>query len=333
MERVKILDCTLRDGGYVNNWDFGDANIDKIITSLISSGIEQIECGFLSDGFVFSKDRTLYKSLSEFKNKCNYNNFAFMVNFGECDFNKLDYPCDYELRIAFKPFHLNGLYKYIKPLADKKIRFSLNPMHISLYSEEELRILCDIVNETMPACLTAVDTMGIMTENDTERIFQYLDTRVSHKVKLGFHSHNNLGLSLRNTLTFMSVCANHKLVLDTSLGGLARGGGMLQTEVITNYLNGNFCSKYDLMALDKVVREVIIPIKVRYNSDENYPYYLSAKYRCHPNYAKYLYEKNYGYDMLENVLKSIPDGDKPYYNSEVLKQVILEKTAFCELTL
>ena len=62
---IKILDCTLRDGGYVNNWEFGKCNIENIISRLSSSNIEVIECGFLSNSSVWTKDQSKFNSISD----------------------------------------------------------------------------------------------------------------------------------------------------------------------------------------------------------------------------------------------------------------------------
>jgi 4-hydroxy 2-oxovalerate aldolase len=59
VSRIKILDCTLRDGGYVNEWNFGEGNIKYIISNLVESGVEIIECGFLSDKRKLTKDYTI----------------------------------------------------------------------------------------------------------------------------------------------------------------------------------------------------------------------------------------------------------------------------------
>ena len=327
MTKSKILDCTLRDGGYVNDWNFGCENIDKIISGLIQSKIDCIECGFLSKKSTFNEDKTLFRKLSDFRNNYNFSNFTFMVNMGDYDLNDTEiFSHDYELRIAFKPYQLNEICDYLRPITENNKKFSLNPMHISLYSEKDLQLLCDITNRLRPACLTGVDTMGIMTNSDTEKIFKHLHNNIDTEIPIGFHSHNNLNLSFENTKIFISVIGERTFYIDSCLGGLARGGGMLETETIAEYFNDKFFKNYDLSLLNTLNKDVISKIRSEHNFQERYPYYLSAKNKCHPNYAKFLIENNYDIESTNKILKSIPNEFKPYYNENTIIKTIKEQT-------
>ncbi|HFJ7483054.1 TPA: 3-hydroxy-3-methylglutaryl-CoA lyase, partial [Enterococcus faecium] len=93
MNNVQILDCTLRDGGYCNNWEFGFDNTKKIISGLIESGIEIIECGFLTNKTVYNKNVTKYTTLEELAQiipeKREGKLFVAMMNYGEYNIEDL----------------------------------------------------------------------------------------------------------------------------------------------------------------------------------------------------------------------------------------------------
>ena len=88
MNKIQILDCTLRDGGYCNQWNFGYDNICKITQKLSQAGIDVIECGFLTNKIVYNRDVTKYSTIEEFTGiipKGSDKSFVAMVNFGEYD--------------------------------------------------------------------------------------------------------------------------------------------------------------------------------------------------------------------------------------------------------
>ena len=172
--KVKLLDTTLRDGGYINNWDFGLNSISEIESGLIKAGIDEVESGFLTSKHTHTADNTLYNTVSDVKNK------MVMVNYGEYDFSLVDKSV--HLRIAFKNFEMPLLREGLKILKNNGVEFSLNPMHISLYSDKDFSLLADISDTFTPACVTAVDTMGIMNGDDTKRIFLLLDRIIDKNI-------------------------------------------------------------------------------------------------------------------------------------------------------
>ena len=115
---VKLLDTTLRDGGYLNNWNFGDVAIPEIEKALRLSGIDIVESGFLTSVHVHTSKNTLYNSTDEINGK------TLMINLGEYDLSLLNSCCNY--RISFKKHELPLLKEKLVVLSDKKIKFIKN---------------------------------------------------------------------------------------------------------------------------------------------------------------------------------------------------------------
>ena len=323
MSDIKILDCTLRDGGYLNDWKFGEGNIQSIISDLSDAGIDYVECGFLSDKVSYNPDRSLFNSTdsvkplikSDLKTK-----YTLMVNYGEYDFSRYDFDFkDVEIRIAFKKYNLIDLKRYLEPLYSNNIPFSLNAMHISLYSDEELKTLSDLSNDIKPTTLTGVDTMGIMTQRDSEHIYSFLDKSLPDGLSLGFHSHDNLNLSMENVKAIIGLDIKREIIFDSCLAGIGRGGGMLNTHDIAIYLNDTKDSNYDL----SLVSDASMLVNVRV--EDKYPYYISAKCKCHPNYAKYLLNIGVDNGLFEDILLSVPDENKPYFSEKIISDLTEHK--------
>ncbi len=316
MSDIKILDCTLRDGGYLNDWKFGEGNIESIISDLSDAGIDYVECGFLSDKVSYNPYYSLFNSTDSVKpliKSDSKTKYTLMVNYGEYDFSRYDYDFkDVEIRIAFKKYNLIDLKRYLEPLYSNNIPFSLNAMHISLYSDEELKTLSDLSNDIKPTTLTGVDTMGIMTPSDSEHIYFFLDKYLFDGISLGFHSHDNLDLSMENVKAIIGLDIKREIIFDSCLAGIGRGGGMLNTHDIAIYLNDTKDSNYDL----SLVSDASMLVNVRV--EDKYPYYISAKCKCHPNYAKYLLNSGVDKGLFEDILLSVPDENKPYFSEKII---------------
>jgi 4-hydroxy 2-oxovalerate aldolase len=323
MSDIKILDCTWRDGGYLNDWKFGEGNIQSIISDLSDAGIDYVECGFLSDKVSYNPYYSLFNSTDSVKpliKSDSKTKYTLMVNCGEYDFSRYDFDLkDVEIRIAFKKYNLIDLKRYLEPLYSNNIPFSLNAMHISLYSDEELKTLSDLSNDIKPTTLTGVDTMGIMTPSDSEHIYSFLDNSLSDGISLGFHSHDNLNLSMENVKAIIGLDIKREIIFDSCLAGIGRGGGMLNTHDIAIYLNDTKDSNYDLSLISDA--SMLVNVRV----EDKYPYYIAAKCKCHPNYAKYLLNIGVEKGLFEDILLSVPDENKPYFSEKIISDLTEHK--------
>ena len=93
MGRIQVLDCTLRDGGYCNQWKFGYENAKKIISSLVNAGVEIIECGFITKRVEYDNNITKFTDVAQIRGILPQSNddkmFVAMMNYGECDLKAL----------------------------------------------------------------------------------------------------------------------------------------------------------------------------------------------------------------------------------------------------
>ena len=330
MSNIKVLDCTLRDGGYVNNWEFKKDNIRKILSNLVKSSVDYIECGFFKpkeyedNKSLFSKPEQLENLLP---NDSKQTKYTLMINFGEYDIDLIP-ACknpNIMFRIAFKKPQVNEALEYCRKLKEKGYGIFINPMHTNTYSISELLELIKQVNEIKPDGFTIVDTTGGMKKKDILTYFYTVDAALSEYIPLCFHSHNNLQLSFSNAQCLMEICSNRELIIDSTVFGMGRGAGNLCTELITQYINDNYNGHYNIVPILKIVDEQINPIFAQTPWGYSVPYYLAATNHCHPNYAKYLVDKQtVPVEIINQLLQTIPDNKKAGYDVNLIKQIYLD---------
>ena len=327
---IKILDCTLRDGGYINNWVFGAKSIKQIISNLTNAGLDYVECGFLKQ-LAYKKDLSLFSDIEKLKNFLPNNEnssfYTLMINYGEYDIENLP-SSSYQnivLRIVFKKNDYKQALEYCNKLKKRGYEIFINPMHTSTYSEDEMLDLINKTNKIKPKALTIVDTTGSMKENDTTRLFSLIDKNLNKDVAVCFHSHNNLQLSFSNAQLLMKNCKNRELIIDSTVFGMGRGAGNLCTELITQYINDNYGGNYNLIPILKLIDEQINPIFEKTPWGYSVPYYLSAINFAHPNYAKYLIDKQtVPVEIIDKLLKNIPQNKRSGYDEGLIKQIYLD---------
>lgn len=317
MSKIKVLDCTLRDGGYVNDWCFGINNIKRVLRHLTLAGIDIVECGFLSNRKVYNPDKSIFDSMDRMslvipsdKKKCK---FVCMINFGE--YNIEDIP-DYDglsvdgIRVVFHKNELKQAIDFCRKLAKKGYMLFIQPMVTINYSDSELLSLVEEVNSIDPYAFYIVDSFGVMKKKDLLRLFYLVDNNLNNNINIGYHSHNNLQLSYSNAQILVEINTKRTRIIDSSVLGMGRGAGNLNTELFIEYIN-EFCgSEYKVYPLLQAIDETIS--KIYYESYWGYslPHYLSSRYNCHPNYASYLSDKH------TLTIKSI---------SEILSEITIDK--------
>ncbi len=322
---IKILDCTLRDGGYLNDWDFGSDSIESVINNLTHAGIDYIECGFLKE-FETNKNKTFFNSIKELENIILPNqNYTLMVNYGEYGISNFT-QCknkNIKIRVAFKKHNQTEALKYISELKNLGWDVFANPMSTNTYSNEELFILIRELNNIKPLGVSIVDTLGNMYEKDVINIFNFIDKILSPEIWLGFHSHNSMQLSFANTKTLLKMDIKRTLIIDSCLYGMGRGAGNLCTELIAKYLNDNFNCDYKILPLLKTIDNDLKPIYKQAAWGYSTPYYIAAINGCHPNYAQELIKKNCSDEEIDRIMKNIPADKKTSYDKNYIESLFL----------
>lgn len=331
MTNIKILDCTLRDGGYINNWDFGKEKIKKIVKLLNDSNLDYIEIGFLTNK-TRNENQTLYNSFNEAEisldDKTNSKNLFLMLTYG--DYNIENIPNAQEtkikgIRLIFKKEDKDKALKDCKIIKEKGFKLFINPTFTDQYNNKEFVELIKEVNIINPYGFSIVDSMGVMKENNILDCYEIINKNLNKDISLCFHSHNNLQLSFSNAQCLMKICKERELIIDSTVFGMGRGAGNLCTELLTQYINDHYNGNYSIIPILKIIDEEINPIFAKTPWGYSVPYYLAATNHCHPNYAKYLVDKQtVPVEIINSLLKTIPKEKKSIYNQDLIKQIYLD---------
>lgn len=328
MSNIKILDCTLRDGGYINNWSFGVENIKSIINNLVLSGCDYIECGILED-CDYDINRTLFSNFNQLKDLIQKNSkaqFVLLVNYGDVPIEKFDSEYkDIMVKVTFKKFQVEQALEYSDKLAKKGYKIFINPMNTISYSEIEFLDLINKVNEINPVGFTIVDTTGAMNKKDTLALYYLIENNLNKNIALCFHSHNNLQLSFSNAQVLMEQNTNRIIIIDSTVFGMGRGAGNLCTELLVKYINDNHNGNYELIPILKIIDEQIAKIFAVSPWGYSVPYYIAASMHCHPNYAKYLIDKQtVPVELITQILNKIPYDKRGTYDVNIVEELYYE---------
>ena len=297
MNRISILDCTLRDGGYINDFKFGENVIKNIVSKLAKASIDIIECGFLKSG-IFDKNRSLFGSIeaiTEVIGKKNTNiMYVAMIQYGKISIDEI---ADFDgtsvdgIRVTFHEHEIDDAFILGKQLMDKGYKVFMQPVGTVTYTDTALIQLIDRINELKPFAFYIVDTLGTMYKNDLLRMFYLVDHNLDKRIAVGFHSHNNLQLCFANVQELLQLNTPRQLIVDASLYGMGRGAGNLNTELVTQYINTNFGLQYDNIEILELIDEYIRPLSIQYKWGYEAAYYIASITGCHPNYASFLMNK------------------------------------------
>lgn len=299
MNKIRVLDCTLRDGGYCNQWQFGLENSKKIMKSLSEAEIDIIECGFLTKQVVYQQGITRFSKLSQLEklleDHAKGRIYTVMINFGEYTIEELpEYKGGFVngIRVAFHKKDKEEALIFCNQVRKKGYILFVQPMISLSYTDKEFLDLIVQVNQIQPYACYIVDSFGMMKKKEMLRFFYLIDHNLSPQIAIGFHAHNNLQLSYSNAQVLVEQRTERELIIDTSIMGMGRGAGNLNTELFLSYLKEAGIERYKVTPLLQVMDEVITGFYQKNPWGYTLPNYLSAVYNTHPNYALYLAEKN-----------------------------------------
>ena len=295
---LKLLDCTLRDGGYVNDWKWGYQKAKNIIQALVRANIDVVEVGFLRNVEGYDPDISVCNTIEELNRflpeKKGTTMFSGMAMRSNYDINKLS-PYSGSgiemIRITAHDYDIKDGMDFAREVKSKGYKLSINPINIMGYSDDKILWIIDEVNEIHPYQFSIVDTFGSMKRRDLDRIVSIVDHNLDSDIRVALHLHENLSLSCSLAQTFVDKHLNRPVAIDGSLMGMGRIPGNLPIELIADYLNENADKSYDIDYLMDAIQDYIAPYKGEPNWGYTPAYFLSARFNLHRNYAEHYLEK------------------------------------------
>lgn len=335
MNTIHVLDCTLRDGGYCNQWNFGFDNAKKITKGLVDANVDIIECGFLTNRVTYNKETTKFTSINELssiipddrKGKI----FVAMMNFGEYstdDLPEYDGSSIDGIRVAFHKKDLLNALELCKKIKEKGYLVFVQAMVSLSYTDEEFLCLIRSMNEIQPYAFYIVDSFGMMKKKNLIRLFYMIENNLMEGVWIGFHSHNNMQLAYSNAQSLVDTQTNRNIIIDSSIYGMGRGAGNLNTELFVEYLNENVGVTYNLKPLLTIIDEILNGFYQKNYWGYSLPNYISAVHWAHPNYAEYLSEKNtLTVEAMNEIFSIMPQDKKFEFDREYIERLYIQYMA------
>ncbi|HTY53225.1 MAG TPA: hypothetical protein VMB35_08525 [Methanomicrobiales archaeon] len=336
-KKVTILDCTLRDGGYFNDWRFDKTLARELVAALSRAGVDIIEVGFKSPhthrekGF---EGLFRYCNESELGFLRNHRNlsYSFMVDakeflkgeradpslVDECIPEKQESLFSYARIATYLP-NLPGSVDLASLLRAKGYRVTLNLMGMSLLGPENLDQALDLIKGAPLEVFYFSDSFGDLQPGQIVRFLQRIRQKFAGRI--GIHTHDNNGLAFANTI----AAVEHGIdVVDATLMGMGRGAGNLRTEQMLLYLY--FKKGYAHLnpsELLEVMDLQLAPLKKTYQWGWDYTYMLSALQNIHPTYCQNLRASNqYTIDQVSKILNSIDPSHRSAFDERALLAAI-----------
>lgn len=333
MNRISLLDCTLRDGGYINDWDFGHDELICLYERIVSSGVDIIEVGFLDDRRTFDINRSIMPdtdSVERIYGRVDRRKAMIvgMIDYGTCSLSHISKCEDSYLdgiRVIFKKHMMKEAVAFCRELKKLGYQVFVQAVSITSYSDEELLKLISLVNEIEPYAVSLVDTYGLLHQDSLLHYFNIMDDKVKPAIGIGYHSHNNFQLGFANCIDMLETKSDRHLIVDATLYGMGKSAGNTPIELLAMHLNNRFGKNYDISQLLEAIDGNIMKIYKKHPWGYNLFYYLAASNNCHPNYVKTLLDKHtLSMKSINRILANISDEKKLLFDANYIEELYVE---------
>lgn len=286
-KNIKTLDCTIRDGGLVNNWDFSVEFVQDLYNNLSEAGVEYMEIGYKNspkllnatepNPWRFLDDQFLKEVIPEKKST----KLSALVDIGRVDPDDI-LPREESIldmiRVACYAREVDKGLELVKMFHDLGYETTLNIMALSSVPEHQLIKAFEMVRESPVDVVYIVDSFGSLDPADIAHQVKKFKEMLPNK-QLGIHTHNNLQLAFANTLSAMQ---NGVTFLDSSVYGMGRAAGNCHTELLVGYIQK---TSYEIKPLLGFIEKHMVDMRQKWEWGYIIPYMISGILNEHPRVA------------------------------------------------
>lgn len=291
---VKILDCTIRDGGNVNKCRFDDDFVKAVYKACQLSGTDCMEIGYInSDKFLsrdeygkwmFCDDADLAEVVESFGKK--RTKLSAMANVGKCNPEKFpkksESPLDI-IRCAFYAADKKAALDIIKAAKEKGFDTALCMMAVSTLDEQTIDEALEDFAESAADVVYIMDSFGGLSFRETRLLVsKYKNALEGSGKKIGMHTHNNMQLALANSIEAITQGVDF---VDATFAGFGKGAGNCPIELLEGFISSRMPRKFDIRPILEVIEEHVAPLKKELNWGFDYPYMLTGLNNEHPRKA------------------------------------------------
>ena len=288
---IKVVDCTIRDGGLVNKSMFEDDFVRAVYVALQDAGVDYMEIGYKASKKIVSNTefgKWKFCDEEDMRRVIGDNDSKLKISV-MADAERTDYKEDIlpksqsvvdMVRVATYIHQIPTALDMIKDAHDKGYETTINLMAASTVLEGELDEAISILSDSEVDVIYVVDSFGsLYAENIRAMMHQYLGVTRGKNKSIGIHAHNNQQLAFANTIEALTLGANY---LDSTIYGLGRGAGNCHTESLLGFLKN---PNYHIRPILKCINDHILPFREKYSWGFDIPYMLTGQMNRHPEAA------------------------------------------------
>ncbi|MDD5440401.1 MAG: aldolase catalytic domain-containing protein [Candidatus Omnitrophica bacterium] len=287
--QIKVLDCTIRDGGLINKHDFSREFARAVYRAISEAGVDYIEMGYKNSKKLFSakefglwkfcEDDDIRRAIEGIESKTK---IAVMVDVGRVDIDDIKPASESPvqmIRVASYVKEIDKAIFLVNHFADKGYETTVNIMAISKDQGPELdEAFHQIEEESKANVVYIVDSFGFLYQEQVEHLVKRAKAAIKTK-EIGYHGHNNQQLAFGNTIEAIIHNANF---LDATVYGIGRGPGNCPLELLVGFLKN---PKFDLGPILDLISKEFIPLREKIEWGYIIPYAISGMMNEHPRAA------------------------------------------------
>jgi 4-hydroxy 2-oxovalerate aldolase len=291
---LKVLDCTVRDGGLVNAHQLSDEFVSAVYRACVDAGVDYMEIGYKNSAKIFPKDRfgpwrhcdedDLRRVVGDHTAAATGLKLAAMADAGKSDWQTEILPAHDSvldmIRVAFYAHQVSEAVDMIRHAAELGYETTANLMAVSNITEEEIATVLEAIADTPASTMVIVDSFGHLYREQIDRLYKRYAAALSDTGKeIGIHAHNNQQLAFANTIEAIILGCNR---VDCTLYGFGRGAGNCHTELLLGFLRN---PKFDLRPIVEVIQNHLVPLRQQIEWGPSIPYNLTGQLNQHPRTA------------------------------------------------
>lgn len=291
---LKVLDCTIRDGGLINDHQFTDELVRAVYDACVGAGIDAMEVGYKNSAQQFPKERfgpwrhcdeeDLNRVFNDHDAEKTGLRLAAMADAGKSDWQEKIVPSSESaldiIRVAFYAHQVSEAVEMIEHCHTLGYETTANLMAVSNITETEIDTVLDAIAPTHAGTMVIVDSFGHLHREQVDMLYRkYSKAMEGTGKEIGMHAHNNLQLAFANTLEAIILGANR---VDATMAGLGRGAGNCPMEILLGFLRN---PKFKLRPIIALLQDHIEPLRETVEWGPLIPYNITGHMNLHPRAA------------------------------------------------
>ncbi len=291
---LKVLDCTIRDGGLINNHRFTDELVRAVYDTCVEAGIDYMEVGYKNSPRLFPTDEfgpwrhcdeaDLNRLFPDHDAEKTGLKLCAMADAGKSDYREQIVPRSESvldmIRVAFYAHQVSEAVEMIQHCDSLGYETCANLMAISNVEDVEIDTVLTAVAATPADVMVIVDSFGYLYREQIDRLYKKYSVAMEGTGKeIGIHAHNNQQLAFANTIEAIILGSNRA---DATMAGLGRGAGNCPMDLLMGFLRN---PKFRLRPVIRLLEEHILPLRDTVDWGPSLPYNITGQMNLHPRAA------------------------------------------------